>query len=55
MTPTQVGDSTDSRGKLANIFVRIAGLPARSFVIVVNVGPNPVEDEQFEFSVLFKS
>ena len=24
---------------------------ARSFVIVVNVGPNPVEDEQLELSV----
>ena len=30
--------------KLANIFVGIAGQLARSFVIVVNVGPNPVED-----------
>ena len=28
--------------------------PANSFVIVVNVGPNPLEDEQLEFSVFFK-
>ena len=39
-------------GKPADTFVRIAG--ARSFVIVVDVGPNPVEDEQLEFSAFSK-
>ena len=28
---------------------RIAGEPANSFVIVVKLGPNPLEDEQLEF------
>ena len=36
-------------GKPADKFVRVAGQPADSFVIVVNVGSNPVEDEQLEF------
>ena len=39
--------------KPADSFVRVAGQPADSFVIVVNVGPNPVEDEQLEFSAFF--
>ena len=30
--------------KLAHKFVTIAGQPANSFVIVVSVGPNPLED-----------
>ena len=41
--------------KPADICVRLAGQPASSFVIVVNVGRNPVKEEQFEFSALFKS
>ena len=40
--------------KPADNFVRVAGQTADSFVIVVNVGSNPVEDEQLEFSALFK-
>ena len=36
-------------GKPADNFVRVAGQPADSFVIVVNVRPNPLEDEQLEF------
>ena len=42
-------------GKLADNFVRVAGQPADSFVIVVKVGPNPLEDEQLEFSAFFKA
>ena len=42
-------------GKPADNFARIAGQPAHSFVIIVYVGPNPVEDEQSEFSAFFKS
>ena len=41
-------------GKPADKFVRITGQPANSFVIVVNAGPNPLEDEQLEFSAFFK-
>ena len=41
-------------GKPADNFVRIAGQPANSFVIVVNMGPNPVEDVQLEFSAFSK-
>ena len=40
--------------KLAHKFVRIAGQLANSFVIVVNVEPNPLEDEQLEFFAFFK-
>ena len=40
--------------KPADNFVRIAGQLANSFVIVVNVGPNPLEDEHLEFSAFFK-
>ena len=36
-------------GKPADKFVRVAGQLADSFVIVVNVGSNPLEDEQLEF------
>ena len=32
---------------------RVAGQPADSFVIVVKVGPHPLEDEQLEFSAFF--
>ena len=53
LTQTQVGGSTKSRGETDN-FVRVAGQPADSFVIVVKVGPNRVEDEQLEFSAFFK-
>ena len=42
-------------GKPADICVKLAGQLASSFVIVVNVGPNPVEDEQLGFSAFFKS
>ena len=41
--------------KPADICVKLAGQPASSFVIVVNLGPNPVEDEQLRFSAFFKS
>ena len=41
-------------GKLPDNFVKIAGQLANSFVLVVNVGPNPVEDEQLGFSAFFK-
>ena len=41
-------------GKPADKFVRVAGQPADSFVIVVNVGSNPLEDEQLEFQAFFK-
>ena len=41
-------------GKPADNFVKLAGQPASSFVIVVNAGPNPVEDEQLEFSAFFE-
>ena len=40
--------------KPADNFVRVADQPADSFVIIVNVGPNPVEDEQLELSAFFK-
>ena len=40
--------------KMTARLTRIAGQPANSFVIVVNVGPNPVEDDQLEFSAFFK-
>ena len=40
--------------KPADKFVRVAGQPADSFVIVVNVGSNPLEDEQLEFQAFFK-
>ena len=40
--------------KLADNFVRIAGKPANSFVIIVNVGSNAVEDEPPEFSAFPK-
>ena len=38
----QVGGSRRVAGKLADIFVRIVGQPANSFVIVVNVGPKTI-------------
>ena len=41
-------------GKSADICVRIRGQPATSFVIVVNVGQNPVADEQLKFSAFPK-
>ena len=41
-------------GKPSDSFFRIAGQPADSFVIVVKLGPNPLEDEQLEFSAFFK-
>ena len=40
--------------KPADNFVRITGQPADSFVIVVTVGPNPVEYEQLVFLAFFK-
>ena len=40
--------------KLADSFVRIEGQLADTFVIVVNVGPDPLEDERLEFSAFFK-
>ena len=42
-------------GKHADICVKLAGQLASSFVIVVDVGPNPLEDEQLGFSAFFKS
>ena len=30
------------------------GQPANSFVLIVKMGPNPLEDEQLEFSAFFK-
>ena len=50
----QVGGPRRVAGKFADNFVRIVGQPANSFVIVVNVGPDPLEDEQLEFSWFFK-
>ena len=41
-------------GTAADNFVRVVGQPADSFVIVVKVGPNPLKDEQLEFSAFFK-
>ena len=41
--------------KPADIFVRIAGQPANCLVIVVNVGPNPMEDEQLEFPAFLQA
>ena len=38
----------------ADNFVRIAGQPANNLVINVNMGPNPVEDKQLEFSAVSK-
>ena len=40
--------------KPADNFFRTAVQPANSFVIIVNVGPNPVEDEQLKFSAFSK-
>ena len=55
LTRKQVGEVLQRvAGKPADNFARIAGQPANSFVIVVNVGPNPLEDEQLEFSAFFK-
>ena len=53
LTLKEVGGST-SAVKPAGNFVRIAGQPADSFVIVVKVGPNPLEDWHLEFSAIFK-
>ena len=56
LTLKQVGGSTSSRGeKPADKFVRIARQLAYSFLIDVNVGPNPMEDEQLEFSAFLKT
>ena len=55
LTRTQVGDSTDSHGETCRHLCRLAGQFASSFFIVVNVGPNPVEDGQLEFSAFYKS
>ena len=44
-----------SRGKRADSFGRVAGQPADSFVLVNKLGPNPLEDDQLEFSSFFKA
>ena len=36
------------------VLQRVAVKPADSFVIVVKLLPNPLEDEQLEFSAFFK-
>ena len=37
------------------VLKRVAGKPADSFVIVIKLGSNPLEDEQLEFSAFFKA
>ena len=36
------------------VLQRVAAKPAHSFDIVIELGPNPLEDEQLEFSDFFK-
>ena len=40
--------------KQVEVLQRVAGKPVGSFVTVVKLGSNPLEDEQLEFSAFFK-